>query len=50
MEMLKRLFKKKEGDCCNVKIEEVKETNHACCSSVEPVKKEAGQSNDSCCN
>jgi hypothetical protein len=49
MEMLKRLFMKKEGDCCNVKIE-VKETKDACCSSVEPVKKEAGQSNDSCCH
>ncbi|NGQ95897.1 hypothetical protein G3578_12095 [Brevibacillus sp. SYP-B805] len=49
MGILKSLFGKKEGNCCNVKIEEVKETKDACCSAAEPVKKKAGQSSDSCC-
>lgn len=43
MEMLKKLLKKKAGDCCNVKIEEVKEKKDACCSSIEPLKKKAGR-------
>jgi hypothetical protein len=49
MGILKSLFGKKVGTCCNVKIEEVNETKDSCCTSVEPVKKEVEQSNDSCC-
>jgi hypothetical protein len=49
MGILKSLFGKKVGTCCNVKIEEVKETKDSCCTA-EPVKKVAEQSNDSCCN
>lgn len=49
MGFLKSLFGKKEGSCCNVKIEEVKETKDACCNQEETVKKEAEQKNDSCC-
>lgn len=49
MGFLKDLFGKKESSCCNVKIEEVKEAKDSCCSPAESVKKEAEQSNESCC-
>ncbi|MFD2371588.1 hypothetical protein ACFSO0_16800 [Brevibacillus sp. GCM10020057] len=49
MGFLKGLLGKKEGSCCNVKIEEIKETKDSCCSDEEPVIKEAEQKSDSCC-
>lgn len=49
MGFLKGLFGKKEGSCCNVKIEEVKEKKDSCCSKEGSEKIEEEQKNDSCC-
>ncbi|GED32358.1 hypothetical protein P9G84_19085 [Brevibacillus centrosporus] len=49
MGFLKDLFVKKDSSCCNVKIEEVKETKESCCNTEEAVSKEVEKGNDSCC-
>lgn len=35
MSLLKKLFSKKEGSCCEIKIVEVKETQEDCCTDKE---------------
>ncbi|MFS0921421.1 hypothetical protein [Brevibacillus sp. 179-C 1.1 NHS] len=49
MGYLKGLFGKKQGACCNVKIEEIKETKNTCCSQEETVEEVAEQKNDTGC-